>query len=426
MYIVDMLRIYWEERREDKRKNLSADYADEFRLEEETREEKNLSADEGRLQKIDGRKNGIDNIGWLEDERRGDGYEERLIEKICRHKVAWQILDGWDYLWLENTIDKQNLKNICRKTLTKNLTFVAEMHRLDKIASKHNIDIIFYKGAALATDIYGNVGARSFNDIDVLVNGSGNAKILKNILIEKGYQWIDNLSSVQEKSFLELHCEYMLLDPRTNILVEIHWKLFYKYLTCEFDMKQVFGRARNITICSKSFKTLGLVDNFITLAMHHHKHQWCEFRYICDIAGLMTKLDEDAYNKIIKQAKKMRVLRVVLVAFQLSTLMGMNFPDTICDKIASDRHVLPIAKKIRIDLLCGYNYKHPYLDELISLIHVKETWSDRIRYILGGLFSPSMNDYRYIDLPEKMFFLYYLIRPFRQFIKIFKVSKTNK
>lgn len=342
----------------------------------------------------------------------------KLLKIATRQKMVWQLNK---VLKRSSKIDDE-IKNAFlaenRKVLKRNLYFASEMETLKLLAEKASVEILFYKGVALSVDIYGNAGARPCNDIDVLVNGAKEAERLRKILIAKGYQWIDNLPARQNRHFLKYHCEYMLIEPKRNILVEIHWKLFHRYLNCEFDVNKVFDASRNILICGKTFRTLGLVDYLITLSIHHTKHNWLELRHVSDMAGLVKKIQDEDWAIVIERAKEMGVLRAFFVALALADISGIYVPEWVKGRMKSDRHVGIISNYYKKQLIESDCTQIDYLSEMKLLIHIRERWSDRIRFAIGGLLSPSMNDYKYVDLPESLFFLYYLVRPFRQLIKI--------
>ena len=347
------------------------------------------------------------------------GDFEKLFELARRHKVLWHVRQK-----LGNNLQpkqKLALDSVCRQTLVRNMQFVGEMQAIQKIAQEHKIDILFYKGACLAAQLYGNLASRSFCDIDLITRTPEQARSLRDLLQEIGYIWTDQLNEVQDRSFQKLHCEYMLYHPQKKILVEIHWRFFYAYLEADFDNDQVFSRAMNVRVGQQEFPTLGLEDNVLMLAVHNSRHWWNDYRQVIDFATLI-KTPGINWDFIQKELESKQITRYLTMGIQLAILCGFVHKKHLPKHFQScHRLVQKLALKIynrHLNLSGPALYKMN--EEFPYMLSLQDNWIKRLKFLFGAITAPSINDYKYISLPESFSWLYYFVRPFRQIERIIK------
>jgi hypothetical protein len=347
------------------------------------------------------------------------GNFEELLELARRHKVLWHVKQK-----LGNNLQpdqKLALDSICRQTLVRNMQFVGEMQAIQKIAQSHKIDILFYKGACLAAQLYGNLASRSFCDIDLITRTPEQARSLRGLLQALGYVWTDDLNESQDRSFQKLHCEYMLYHPQKKILVEIHWRFFYAYLEADFDNDQVFSRAVNVRVGQQEFPTLGLEDNVLMLAVHNFRHWWNDYRQIIDFATLI-KTPGINWDFIRKEIESKQITRYLTIGIQLAILCGFVHKKHLPKHFqSSHRLVRKLALKVyNRHLSLGRPVLYKMHEELPYMLCLQDTWAKRLKFLLGAITAPSINDYKYVSFSESFSWLYYFVRPFRQIERIFR------
>ena len=93
-------------------------------------------------------------------------------------------------------------------------------------------------------------------------------------------------------------------------------------------------------------------------------------------------------------------------------ILGTVLPDIIWEAIKADWKVSSLAKEVELryqqSIFIG---SRPFM---IPIFHIKsrEKLFDKLRYLLF-MNSPSIEDWNFVELPDYLFFLYYLIRPVR-------------
>jgi hypothetical protein len=128
------------------------------------------------------------------------------------------------------------------------------LHRL-------RIDVIALKGVYLAQVVYGNVGIRSMNDIDLLVKKEDLPRVEK-ALTESGAVSDNPNRVITEETH---HFGYKL--PGSGIRVEIHWTLL-SVKGMENDIAGLWKRSQPAVIAGVSARTLSPEDLLLHLCAH--------------------------------------------------------------------------------------------------------------------------------------------------------------
>ena len=105
----------------------------------------------------------------------------------------------------------------------------AVLHQIQRIAKENSVSCLFFKGAVLAQMVYGRVSARSYQDVDLIVETYEDARKLRDLLVKKaGYVSLEKLPGCGEVFKKLYHTEFQLRSP-DGIGVDIHWRLFHDY-----------------------------------------------------------------------------------------------------------------------------------------------------------------------------------------------------
>src|SRR5438552_13673575 len=86
-------------------------------------------------------------------------------------------------------------------------------------------------------------------------------------------------------------------------------------------------------------------------------------------------------------------------------------------ELPPDAAVEPLARAVRNRLLAGATPPVPALDSARYCLRLLERPGQRLRFLSGEYLTPSEAEYRALQLPPSLFFLYYPFRPVRLFWK---------
>ncbi len=110
------------------------------------------------------------------------------------------------------------------KSLTRNTFLFNLFEELITLAKSKDIKVVMLKGLALEKTIFGNMGLRQMNDLDILVKPE-HAIYLRELFLSNGYDSTPLISSLYKKKMFTdgKHLPEMY---KKGVAVEIHFKLF--------------------------------------------------------------------------------------------------------------------------------------------------------------------------------------------------------
>jgi len=352
---------------------------------------------------------------------------ERVIELAEHHGVIPQIYRSLsdlgdvacsDSLW-------QSHESNGRKTLwlTRELLGI-----LDKLNSC-GIVALPYKGPVLAQLLYGNVTMRQFSDLDLLIQSSDLPRI-KSALAELGFEPGVQLTSREEREYVESGYEYAFDCANGRNLVEVQWRILPRFYSVDFDIDGFLERAITLSLGGTTLRTLCAEDLLIVLCVHAAKHAWQQLSWLRDIAELAKSREID-WDVIQDRAKRLGVQRIVAVSFFLAhKLLEARLPEIVQTQIQKDDSIEKLANEIWPIIVAGADYDPESISYFWLMIRVRERWRDRINFLRRLIFTPSVGEWSAIRLPSRLFPLYRVIRIFRLvsrfFPKVVSARETNR
>lgn len=322
----------------------------------------------------------------------------------------------------------QNAGRLASVAALKNCACLLE---IAAICNRHRLNVVFFKGAALAVSLYNNVAARRYCDVDLLVESYDEAERLRKLLSNSGYKSFDG-DTFSHHFKRRFHIEFQLVNSE-GIGVDIHWKLFHDhyvrfpfYLNGEKTSENVSQKedsiplnCRKVLIYGREVQTFGPEENLVILCAHHTTHSWSELRHVCDIAALLTAFPEIDHDRVFRLARQLKISRMLCVALRLAQMIMKKGYRQNWQELEQDRLSKVLASYVWKRLKSG-NSNVPKGKAMLFEIMVRDSWPDRIRFLVGAATSPSDNDLRLVRLNSRFFWLYYLIRPVRQAMLIIK------
>ncbi|MDI6645230.1 MAG: nucleotidyltransferase family protein, partial [Methanobacteriaceae archaeon] len=315
------------------------------------------------------------------------------------------------------------LKDYFNGNVRKNLLLTSELINILELLKKSDIGAISYKGPVLAHSAYGNISLRDFRDIDILIDKS-DAVNVKRLMISNGYELYLPIS-IKDYLYLKLDSEYRFFNRKTGVMIEINWDFEGIFISFPMDPKFLFNELTKFHFNGMEIEELSPENQILMLSIHNAKHDWNRLLWICDISEFLKSYTNLNWSKILKNAKKIGIKRILLInLFLAKDLFQLNLPNEVLNELESDSKALEITNDIKRRLLIE-NKSLNLFEKFIFDIKKR----DKIRYGLkdsfSGLFKPSYADFQLLPLPENLFFLYYLIRPFLVFKRYNKFKLTK-
>jgi hypothetical protein len=306
---------------------------------------------------------------------------------------------------------RHQLKEQLDFNLRRNLHLTAELLNVLNLLDTHGIRVIPYKGPALASYLYGNLGLRQFADLDILVRKEDILKA-KELLLSHGYQPSLKLNRAQEAALLRTDIEYVFYREGSRALLEVHWDVAMPDSFRPRDFESLWTRCEPLSLAGRTIFHPSKEDLLLILCAHTGKHFVPKLAWFCDIAQLLRMHQQMDWERIMWCANTSTSRRLLFpVLFLSKDLLGAPLAEEVWQKVQKDPAIGRLAAQIRERLFIEPGALPGVWGITCSQLKLREGVRDRLRYCLQ-LMTPPPGDC-FIPLPEPLSPLYYVFRSLR-------------
>lgn len=278
------------------------------------------------------------------------------------------------------------------------LLFAGELLRLLDLFDTRGIAALPFKGPVLADMLYGDIAARDYCDLDILVPKRDIARAIA-ALLDAGYSTDLPSDPAQRQAYLRARYEIHFISPGGAIPIEIHQSFLppaYNFsLVPRLERRNFFGR---------EIPALSHADLLLVLCAHGAKHGWAEPSLSRDVARLLQVSAPDLdWPVLLRDAAAIGAQRMLLLGVDLAARLEASVPVEILDAAQRDRAVARLAARIRADAP----------EDPRFFIQARERLRDRLACYARLALTPNEEDYSRIPLPAFLNPLYYPLHALR-------------
>jgi hypothetical protein len=272
------------------------------------------------------------------------------------------------------------------RRLSSRATVVSKIRRANFIVEKLEdlgIPTIVLKGPATGVSAYDDPSLRYFADIDLMVRGV-DVSTARDLVIELGFEPRYERSS--ERGLV--NAGHALEFKSHALKVELHTELLSRYLRVPFATSEVWETSRLVRCADREIRVLAPYVELVFLAAHGAKHEWTSFRWICDVAQLVSRLSADDITRVLELSGRLHCRKVLGLSLQLvRDTFDLDLPVELenarraYDTKAMSNKVLAYVRVIdplvtsRKHLLRRVN---PAIPALVFWCSTRERWRDRL------------------------------------------------
>jgi hypothetical protein len=336
-----------------------------------------------------------------------------LIALVDRHGVIPLFAHNLDSLsaGLVPVQVLANLRNYNQENTRHSLFLTAELCRLMELLQAHGIRAVPFKGPTLALRAYGDVALREFSDLDILVRRQDVLKVRK-LLVGEGFKPTPELTSAQEAALLRFDCAYNFTNDK-NIVFDLHWNFAAPH-SFAFDINGLWDRLEAVTIAGKQLPTVLVEDLLLILCLHGFTHFWERLGWICDVAGLIELHKDIDWESVVNNTTKQGGRRILSLGLVLAgELLEAAIPPEVLQIAQKDAVVRELAEDLKRRLFAETASASGIIDGALLQLRMRERKRDRIGFGLRLAATPRVYDWMLVPLPNRLFFLYYFLRPLR-------------
>jgi hypothetical protein len=348
---------------------------------------------------------------------------EYLFEMAAEHRILplmyWHLSSASPEAVPENFLSR--IRPYFQTNKLRALLLAKELLNLHESFERRGIPVIPYKGPVLAASVYGDLGLRMSGDLDILIRVQDVPKA-KEMLVLRGYKptpWKTDtqLTPNQEAAFLRFEREYPFQHYDSGIGVELQWGVTDKHFPFSLDMELAKERLQRVSLGGGTLPSFAPDVMLLVLCVHSSVHLWERLQWICDVAETIRVCQKMDWNCVMERAAALGSERMLLLGLHLAhELLGADIPENASRRIKTDPAVGELAADVYEGLFEKHEESRGILEgSLFRPFHYKmhERRRDRFRYTLHTMIDPNLADWERYPLPERLFPLYYVIRPLR-------------
>jgi len=285
------------------------------------------------------------------------------------------------------------------------------LRALDALGSE-GVDAIPFKGPVLAISAYGDVAARTFSDVDILIRPRDFERATA-ALIEGGYRTEMELRPALVNRWVQSSYELAFAREEMRHVVELQWGLAPAFYDFGCDVEELFARAQTTTIFGESVPTISAEDQLLVVAAHGGKHLWWQLRWLCDLKHAANVAGID-WSAVLGRARRWRVERMVRVGLHLAqTLLAAEFPAAVVRWVRQDTSVEQIGRGLASTIFAAREIPPDSFAYFRWMGRLRESGFGRARFFWKLAMTPSVGEWELVRLPRPLFPLYRVVRVLR-------------
>lgn len=317
----------------------------------------------------------------------------------------------------------KSLQRFWRAHAARNLYAAGEVGRIAKCFDRRAIGFATFKGVALAATLYGDISRREFNDIDIIVRPA-DLDAAESALESCGYRAAQGSGREWRKAFLAYQRQYMFVRADSTLAVDLHWDFFPHDFVFPLKTSDIWNRLDHVSIAGRIVPTLDAETLAIYLIGHGAKEGWKTLGWVCDFADFYMRrpdIDWAALFHRLDRAGRERLLVGLLLATKLLGVCVRE--DLLSDAIGDAKIGSQLAFALR-RLASAAKPKDAQVELLFASPGICRGFGDKARALWLLAATRTASDYDAIPLPQPLWRLYHLIRPFRLAFKMLMLQTT--
>jgi Uncharacterised nucleotidyltransferase len=276
------------------------------------------------------------------------------------------------------------------------------------------VEVLAYKGPALALQAYGDVRARVYRDIDLLVRPNDFDRA-RAVLLAAGYRPVHQQARATPAALLRRsECDESFVHAVTGVLVELHWAITPPYFSIPYDIAGLFERHVRLGSPQMEVSAPGPEDSLILLCINGTKDGWGRLETIAAIAELIRRHPALDWKVVAARAASLNVRRLWHIGLYLArTLLDAELPGWILSEVEPDRRAVALAREAQNRLYREQTDRLSFFHRSSFTIRSRERTLDQAAFVIQRAVTPSRHDAGVIALPQPLWPAYYAIRPIR-------------
>ena len=200
---------------------------------------------------------------------------------------------------------------------------------------------------------------------------------------------------------------FTLGDGATRVAVELHWRLLANPHYIDTAFNSLYQRRSSTRLGNTPMPTLGETDEFVHLMCHGVGHNWRRLKWLADVALLLSAMDEDQYRRVAERCGAAHIDAVLESTVGACRRAFQVQPPARRHAQTGRRRAAIVLRSLPRTWRTGN--MPPFWWKVPLRLALKPSARFACHELLRALTKPV--DWQRIDLPDRLFFLYFLLRP---------------
>lgn len=288
-----------------------------------------------------------------------------------------------------------------------------ELGRVARVLNDAGVPVLAYKGLALSLQAYGDVRARTFQDLDVLVRPT-DFRRARSALLDSCYRTSGAGRAEPHPVMFLSECDETLIHQTSGLVVELHWAVTPPYFGVRYDVDDLLRRSVPLAAGDLTLRAPRPEDTVVLMSINGVKDGWGRLETVMAVAEIVRRepdLDWDLIWRIAAKAGARRMLRIALELVAL--LFEIPLPAHVRGRSDLDPGAQAIAAQVRDRLYANPMTAPDWRGRLNFVLRAHDSQARRIGLLLRRALTPTERDVATFPLPTSLWPLYYLLRPIR-------------
>lgn len=287
------------------------------------------------------------------------------------------------------------------------LKLAAFQERLFRVLEELNVPALAVKGSSLSQALYGDITAREFGDLDMLVPPDKIVQLVEELEtreLQRSYP--TKLKTGQQHAFFHYLKAQTLVETKTGNTLDLHWKLLSSWIGADLlPFEDLWSRSKTIEREGLTpWRSLSDEDNIVFLALHGFQDGWPKLKQFLDLCVALEVLNYN-WDDVLSIASYRSVL--VERAVELCVrIFGISHPGNMT------HHYRDSQQAMDVWLQMATSEKTPQ-SKLLAPSYWSCPPSEAINRSFRALFCPAIDDIQSVEISPQFFRLYPLVRFFR-------------
>jgi hypothetical protein len=292
------------------------------------------------------------------------------------------------------------------------LAHTSELIRLTRLLESRGIRLLPYKGPVIAAQAYGDVSARQFEDLDLVLLQSDMPaadEAVRSLGYEPRFPWIH---SPEGRRILP--GEYSYFNAARQTILELHTEATLRHFPVRPHLNEFFARAVEVELGGQSVRTFRVEDALPFYCIHGMKDFWGKLVWVVDIAELLRAFPRLDWDAVLRASEQLRGDRMLYVGLALARgLFGAALPPEVSARVTRDRGAVALAADVASHLLgrdtSGRTARERFEFRRKSVRGFAAGW----RYAMRLTLAPAEEDWQGAQQTHPASPFHALVRPFR-------------